>query len=60
MDELDTPNCPDCLEPMQPRAAWWYCQPCRVYVDVLGRRYTEPHDVEPTADHGTAARIGDS
>lgn len=40
MDDLDmvTPNCPDCLEPMQPRAAWWFCQACHVYVDVMGQR----------------------
>lgn len=34
MDNLVTPNCPKCLERMEPRAAWWFCQTCHVYVGV--------------------------
>ena len=55
MDDLDltTPNCPDCLESMQPRAAWWFCQQCHVYVDVLGVRYAHSMD-EWQAVEGTS------
>lgn len=36
MDDLDTPNCPECLERTHPRAAWWFCPSCRVYLDLDG------------------------
>ena len=29
---LDTPNCPVCLEPMQPVVGAWWCAGCRVSV----------------------------
>lgn len=36
MDDFDRPNCPECLEPMEPRMHWWFCAPCHVYVEPDG------------------------
>lgn len=32
MDDLDSPNCPRCLHPMEPVVGAWWCPKCRVTV----------------------------
>lgn len=32
LDDLGVPNCPTCLEPMQPVVGAWWCGECRVTV----------------------------
>lgn len=32
LDSLDVPNCPQCLESMQPVVGAWWCETCRVTV----------------------------
>jgi hypothetical protein len=29
---LDTPNCPKCLEPMEPVVGAWWCESCGIAV----------------------------
>lgn len=38
IDELDTPNCPQCLHPMEAVVAAWWCSSCGIAVAPEGDR----------------------